>query len=167
MVLVFMNDSFKVKNDLSCGFIALRRKEEWEVLLIDQVNSRNLNSYWTFPKGHQEGDETFLQTAKREFEEEVGISVKSVLTDKTFDMQYSFLFDKIKINKTVKLFLGFVDYNESQRIKPQIEEVKSLGWFNFSDSFKKLSHRNTKSLLKEIEVFIKTEEFDKFVNQSV
>ncbi len=152
----------QIKNDLSCGVIALRYAAEWEVLLIDQINFKNTSSYWTFPKGHQEVGETYLQTAKREFLEETGIVPKNILTSKTFNLKYSFLAENLQINKTVKFFLGIVGVYDSQSITPQVEEVKDLGWFSFSDSQNKLSHSNTKYLLKKVEAFTKTEEFKKF-----
>ena len=56
----------------SCGGIVYRKFHgNTEILLIKHLKS----GYWSFPKGHVEGDETEEETAKREIKEETNIDV--------------------------------------------------------------------------------------------
>ncbi|CAG8978012.1 hypothetical protein HYALB_00000682 [Hymenoscyphus albidus] len=52
-------------------------KENLEVLLIHQKTGSKKPPFWAFPKGHpEEGDMTFLGTARREVLEETGLEVR-------------------------------------------------------------------------------------------
>mgnify|MGYP000125735442 CR=1 FL=1 len=65
-------------HEKSCGAIVYRKSHgNIEILLIKHVNS----GHWSFPKGHVEGTETEVETAKREIKEETAIDV---LIDPTF-----------------------------------------------------------------------------------
>ena len=60
-------------HEKSCGAIVYRRFHgNIEILLIKHINS----GHWSFPKGHVEGDETELETARREIKEETGLDVE-------------------------------------------------------------------------------------------
>jgi bis(5'-nucleosidyl)-tetraphosphatase len=69
-----------------------------EILLIKHVNS----GHWSFPKGHVEGTETEVETAKREIKEETAIDV---LIDPTFRETVSY-FPKRDTQKTVVYFIA-------------------------------------------------------------
>ena len=59
-------------HEKSCGAIVYRKSHgNIEILLIKHVNS----GHWSFPKGHVEGTETEIETAKREIKEETGYEV--------------------------------------------------------------------------------------------
>ena len=59
-------------HEKSCGAIVYRKSHgNIEILLIKHVNS----GHWSFPKGHVEGTETEVETAKREIKEETAIDV--------------------------------------------------------------------------------------------
>ena len=64
----------------SAGFVMYRRRDSIEVLLVHPGGpyyaSRD-DGVWSIPKGVPSGDEDLLSTARREFEEETGISVPS------------------------------------------------------------------------------------------
>jgi len=65
-------------HEKSCGAIVYRKSHgNIEILLIKHVNS----GHWSFPKGHVEGSETEIETAKREIKEETAIDV---MIDPTF-----------------------------------------------------------------------------------
>ncbi|NJO79196.1 MAG: NUDIX domain-containing protein [Cyanobacteria bacterium RM1_2_2] len=56
--------------DLSFGIVPLLQQNGEHLFLLVQHQA----GHWSFPKGHAEADETPLQAACREFEEETGIT---------------------------------------------------------------------------------------------
>lgn len=68
-------------HEKSCGAIVYQIHRNIEILLIKHVNS----GHWSFPKGHVEGTETEVETAKREIKEETAIDV---LIDPTFRKRF-------------------------------------------------------------------------------
>lgn len=86
-------------HEKSCGAIVYRKSHgNIEILLIKHVNS----GHWSFPKGHVEGTETEVETAKREIKEETAIDV---LIDPTFRETVSY-FPKRDTQKTVVYFIA-------------------------------------------------------------
>mgnify|MGYP004419555925 CR=1 FL=1 len=74
----------------SCGAIVYRKFHgNTEILLIRHIKS----GYWSFPKGHVEGNETEAETAIREIKEETNIDV---LIDTRFCSFFIFIFPNIK-----------------------------------------------------------------------
>lgn len=138
----------QTKTDASYGIIPLRKiGDDWEVFLIHQYSRIGKNSYWVFPKGHPEGEETPMQTAERELFEETGFRLKKLVTGERYDLSYSFLYDSDKIQKTVGYFLG--------EIAPGVpnldsEEVKEGGWFTLKEARKKIDYQATRQLFVRV-----------------
>ncbi|MBQ6593527.1 NUDIX domain-containing protein [Candidatus Saccharibacteria bacterium] len=61
-----------MKTEKSCGCIILKDNQ---VLLIGAKDDGG-KLFWSFPKGHQENDETDIETAIRETKEETGLDVE-------------------------------------------------------------------------------------------
>lgn len=68
---------------------------------------------WDLPKGHCDGDETFLEAALRETEEETGIAARDIEVDGrfVFEVVYPVTYrrtgDRVFL-KTVRYFLGYL-----------------------------------------------------------
>lgn len=141
----------KQKTDLSYGVVPIRRTgASWEVFLIRQFSRIGNNSYWIFPKGHQEEGESPQEAALRELNEETGMTA-ILLSKPTFNLQYSFVFDDIQINKTVVFFIGEV---LSDQYNLDIDEVKEGGWFSLEAATERLDYQDTKQLFVQIKEFI-------------
>ena len=69
---------YSMKTEKSCGCIILKDNQ---VLLIGAKDDGG-KLFWSFPKGHQENDETGTETAIRETKEETGLDVE--ISDKTY-----------------------------------------------------------------------------------
>lgn len=140
--------------DQSYGVVPVTKRDgEWYVLLIHQISYRGDNDkFWTFPKGHQEGDETPIETAKRELLEETGLSDVQIVEEAKFSIYYSFQHEGKQINKTVSYFLGVcVDTTPSIS---QPHEIADISWFRFDEAMAKLSHKNTQDVLLATGQFI-------------
>lgn len=68
------------------------------VLMVHQDNG-----VFAFPKGHVEGDETEIETAKREILEETGVAAE---LDESRRFEFGYHIEDGDIDKTVVLFVG-------------------------------------------------------------
>lgn len=142
----------KSKTDASYGIIPIRRAAgAWEVFLIHQFSRIGNNSYWVFPKGHPEGGETKEQTAARELQEETGFVAGKIEPYPTFELKYSFVFDGVRINKTVEFFIGIIS---DQEYKLDSDEIKEAGWYSLDNAAERLDYQDTKQMFAEAREYI-------------
>lgn len=117
------------------------------------------NDEWGFPKGHIEKGETELETAKREIEEETGIT--EIVFNKTFRCTDSY---KIKgtlpetfgriVDKNVIYYLGKTETDFNMCCDDEIGQCK---WMKYEDAIKYLKYEKQKELLKKAYNFLKEE----------
>ncbi|QDV65553.1 bis(5'-nucleosyl)-tetraphosphatase [Crateriforma conspicua] len=88
---------------------------------------------WDLPKGHRDPGEDDLQTAKREMEEEIGVSPDLVRWDPDFRFQIRYPVQYKKwagqsFEKVVTYFLGHIDH------KPEIKltEHEGFRWWTWA-----------------------------------
>lgn len=99
-----MTDSNAPQTDArAAGIILFRRtKSACEFLLLRNAKHRS----WGFPKGHAEGGESALETARRETLEETGIDEFSLVESFRETITYSVSTPQGRRQKTVEYFLG-------------------------------------------------------------
>lgn len=126
---------------------------EREFLLINQKSDNG--SFRWYPKWHAEKWEDWLQAAKREFFEEVGIKNVQIIWDKTCDTDYIFHREWLPdMHKTVTFWIWKV---ENKDVNIQIEELNWYKWANFESAINLLSHKNYKDLLKKLVKYLDTQ----------
>jgi 8-oxo-dGTP pyrophosphatase MutT (NUDIX family) len=141
------------KTDKSFGIIPIKRvAEQWQVLLIHQFSKIGNNSYWVFPKGHAEGNETALQAASRELFEETGLKADKIIHDPVFSLAYSFQFEGVQIEKTVDFYIGVIT---DDTVVIQTEEIKEARWCSLEEAVERLDYSGTKKMFSEIQGFLK------------
>lgn len=144
----------QTKKDASFGVIPIRKAgDTWEVFLIHQFSKIGNNSYWIFPKGHPEGEETQKESALRELKEETGMTPEELLEEPTFNLEYSFQFDGVKIQKTVKFFIGIMGMQD--HLLDEIE-VKEAGWYSLEAAAERLDYQDTKQMYQQARTFLET-----------
>jgi bis(5'-nucleosidyl)-tetraphosphatase len=132
----------------SCGIVPFfKEKKQIKFLLI-----KHLDGHWGFPKGKKEKNEKKLETAKREFIEEVGITDFTILDKKTFIEKYSFKKNNVLIDKEVTYFMSEVHNN---KVKIQEEEISKYAWLNYEDSIKILENKETAKVLIDVFYYLK------------
>ena len=132
-------------HEKSCGAIVYRRFHgNIEILLIKHVNS----GHWSFPKGHVEGDETELETARREIKEETGLDV---IIDQTFRETVSYL-PKRDTQKEVVYFLALA---RNYDYVPQEEEIAEIRWVDIVRATHMLTYENDKTIVNKARAAIK------------
>ncbi|HAG12336.1 MAG TPA: DNA mismatch repair protein MutT [Ruminococcus sp.] len=132
-------------HEKSCGAIVYRRFHgNIEILLIKHVNS----GHWSFPKGHVEGDETELETARREIKEETGLDV---ILDQTFreTVTYSPRRD------TQKVVVYFLALARNYDYVPQEEEIAEIRWVDILRATRMLTYENDKTIVNKARAAIK------------
>ena len=132
-------------HEKSCGAIVYRRFHgNIEILLIKHVNS----GHWSFPKGHVEGDETELETARREIKEETGLDV---ILDQTFRETVSYS-PKRDTQKVVVYFLALA---RNYDYVPQEEEIAEIRWVDIIHATHMLTYENDKTIVNKARAAIK------------
>ena len=145
----------KAKKDESFGIIPIRREgDSWQVFLIHQFSRIGNNSYWVFPKGHRDEGESPEEAAERELMEETGMKTVRLIKEPTFSLAYNFIFDGVKIEKTVTFFLSEVD---DSNLILQEEEVKEAGWFSLENALNRLDYKDTKVMFREVINYLKNQ----------
>jgi len=138
----------KTKTDISYGVIPVRQTAAGlEFLLIHQFSSIKQNAYWTFPKGHPEGNETPQQTATRELREETGLTVGAFLSDQQFKNEYSFTWEDTQVNKTVAFYLARVQPGEMMLQEAEVHDAK---WLPPELVLAQLDYEGNKILYQEV-----------------
>ena len=130
----------------SCGFVVYKRINNENFYLIIQ----SLNGDIGFPKGHMEEDETELQTAIRELKEETGVTVDYV---PNFREQIEYKLPKT--NNVMKQSIYFLGNCTSDNIVCQETEVSEAKFVSYENALEILTFDETKSILKNAELFIR------------
>ncbi len=134
--------------DSSYGVIPVCKfGDVWKVFLIHQYGSAG-DVYWTFPKGHAEGNESPEEAAVRELKEETGIDLSTLITTKVYPQTYSFMSLNTMIEKYVGYYLGVV---VDSQFSIQENEVQEAAWFTFSEGRALLTFDHARVLLTEVE----------------
>ena len=131
-------------NHHSYGIIPIYKKDE-EIFICCVHNEKS--DYWGLPKGTPEGNETPSETAKRELEEETGISNFEIFGGKTFLEEYSFEQDGVLHHKQNTYYLGLV--NEMKEKTPDIDS-KDMKWINVKEADNFFKFEIIKEIVKEL-----------------
>lgn len=129
------------------GIVPIFGKEADALFLLIQHQA----GHWAFPKGHANPGESPAETARREFEEETGISDFEMLDEPSFTEHYSFVKDGKPIEKTVTYFLGFV---KSMEVVLQEEEVQNSAWLSFEEAVKRITFDANRLMFGEVKAYL-------------
>ncbi len=131
--------------DQSLGMIPIFKNLEGDFLfcLVEHQGE-----HWSFPKGHPNPGEREEETARRELEEETGI------TD-TFNQKYIFEKDGIVYDKSVKYFPGFVSNINTTTPDDFKHEISEMKWLAFKEARELITFDNAKVMLDELEEYVK------------
>ncbi len=128
----------------SFGIIPLKKDEfgEWQVLLIQH----HPHSHWSFPKGHAENQESFLEAACRELHEETGLTVVELLFQAPLFEEYQFRLHGQLIFKTVSYYVASVEGT----LKLQEEEISASKWVSLKEAESHLTFPQGKNIAKKV-----------------
>ena len=123
-----------------------------KVLLLrhSSISSRE-GGHWDFPKGHIDGDETEIQTALRELEEETGIAHVNVIDGFRDTITYTFSGGQEQIGKEVVFFIATT---KESKVTLSHEHI-DYSWLDFDSAFSRLTYDNARQVLQNaIEFYV-------------
>lgn len=136
----------------SVGIIVYRRNPQEGAQFLVLYHR---GSYWNFPKGKVEGNESEIETGLRELKEETGLGNVRVIDG--FRQQTEFFFKEKRgaaielIKKDFILYLAEVPMN----IEPILShEHNGYGWFDFKLAGKFLKFKGIKEILAEADSIV-------------
>ena len=128
----------------SCGALVYRKKgDRLQILIL----KHKLGGQWSFPKGHVENDETEIETALREVNEETGLKIQ-ILDHFRESVSY---YPKPGVNKEVVYFLG---YAKDSRTTMKEDEIGEIRWVDLRRCHIYLIYRNDKLLLNRAKIHL-------------
>ena len=131
----------------SYGIIPLFKEADGILVLLVRQTSRG-ESYWSFPKGTPEENESPIETARREVKEEVQITFNEIDEEVTFIEHYVYMRDEQQVDKQSTFFIGF---SESKDFVIQANEIDEAVWCPVQWVEEKLTYPETKRLWKKVE----------------
>ena len=105
--------------------------------------------HWDFVKGKMERDETPYETARRETEEETGITDIEFIDGFKESVEYEFRFNNDLIQKKVIFFLAKTNISKISLS----HEHKDFVWLEYEDAMKKITFQNAKKILAKANNF--------------
>ena len=140
----------KTREEKAYGVILIA---QGQFLLVKNKDFKGKDPWWGFAKGHQEGNETKLEAALRELEEETGVkldekTVSEIETKKTISENYSYLHTNgTTVNKKNYYFIVKVD--KPIEATPDCNEIIKTKWTKDIGN-----HLKNKTLIKALEAYI-------------
>jgi bis(5'-nucleosidyl)-tetraphosphatase len=132
-------------SEKSCGAVIFKRNGNKKYLLLHYEGG-----HWDFVKGHVEKNESEIDTARRETEEEAGI------TDLTFIQGYrhpiSYYYRRA--GKTVyKQVIFYVVETHTDAVRLSGEHV-GFEWLPYDKAYSRLTYKNAKETLRKAQEFL-------------
>ncbi len=126
----------------SAGAVVFYRSPELEYLLIR-------STYWEFPKGQVEPEESETEAALREVNEETGLSVRLVPGFRE-EMNYFYRRGGNLIKKQVVYFLGEAA-DQNVQVSWEHHEAK---WLTYEAALAELKYENAREMLRKANEFL-------------
>lgn len=132
-----MNGEFlQLFMETSCGVVLVNFGS---ILLLQYPQG-----HWDFPKGHvEEGDDSFIATARRELSEETGITDLKFIDGFEYRTAYNFRHKGKKIEKQV---FWFIAETETLSVELSHEHLEHL-WLDWDSAMTQLTHHESKGVL--------------------
>ena len=135
----------KIKQEHSCGAVLFTEENGVRkyVLVMEVTGS------YGFPKGHQEGEETDLETAIREIKEETGITNLEFIPNLKRTIRY-----KVSEN-AIKEVVYFVAKYQNEEFDIQIKnEILAVKKYPIDAALSLLKYQEMKNILIEIDYML-------------
>ncbi|PIR85340.1 hypothetical protein COU15_01230 [Candidatus Kaiserbacteria bacterium CG10_big_fil_rev_8_21_14_0_10_45_20] len=131
----------------SAGIILFNTDNESpSVLLV--LHTRG--NHWGFPKGHIEKGETPEETARRELEEETGVTTYTLLPGVSFTDAYTSQSRNKPIAKEVTYFVGKTNETQGAISDAMRHEIAETRFVSVRDALGLLTYESSKEMLRTI-----------------
>jgi len=106
--------------------------------------------HWDFPKGNVEEGEKDLDTVRREIKEETSIGNIQLVDGFKKKVEYNYKRAGKMVHKEVVFYLAKTNV---KNVKLSFEH-KGYGWMSYEEALKRLTYRNSKTILEEANSFL-------------
>ncbi len=130
------------RQEVSCGGVVFRRFADGPKYLLILDGHGN----WGFPKGHEETGESAEQTARREIQEETGLTALTLHASLPA-LEWTFSSGRTLVRKRCNYFLFESAVGET--FPQQDEGITRCVWFSYPDATQDLTFPNTSKLLEK------------------
>ena len=119
------------------------------LLVLSRLTKRPL---WEFPKGGVDSNESLIETAFRELEEEAGISAEALTVVPGFEWSESYRFtsgreqERTLIYKRVTYFLA---ESNTLEVKPAPQEISEYAWLELDEAHRRIKYKERRRMLRE------------------
>lgn len=132
----------KDRQEVSCGGVVFRRFADGPKYLLILDGHGN----WGFPKGHEETGESAEQAARREIQEETGLTALA-LHAALPALEWTFSSGRTLVHKRCNFFLFECAVGQA---RPQRDEgITRCVWLSHRDAMQKLTFPNISELLEK------------------
>ena len=133
--------------ETSAGGIVVDVQEGRAHIAVIARRNRAGRIEWCLPKGHQENDETLVETAEREVEEETGIQGRALITLGT--IEYWFTTPSHRIHKMVHHYLLEATGGYLTVEKDPDQEAIDAAWVPLDEVHRTLTFPNERRIARE------------------
>jgi 8-oxo-dGTP pyrophosphatase MutT (NUDIX family) len=129
--------------EVSAGGVVYRRSDDGVEVILASRRTRRGDLAWGLAKGGIEGNESMEDAAVREVREETGI--EAVIEDSLGDTKYMYVWEDVRIRKTVHFFLMRATGGDVDDRDDEMEEVR---WFPLDRAMKRAAYRGEREVLR-------------------
>jgi len=134
--------SDNIPQEKSYGVACVFQGGDEDMLLL--VRSK---THWGLPKGHPEGNESPIETARRELQEECGIIDIQFFPEHVFFEEYVFEHQGVTTHKTNTFFLAVVD---DTALVPQENEIEECAFMSFDRARETVTYEGLRPVVDQI-----------------
>jgi bis(5'-nucleosidyl)-tetraphosphatase len=141
----------------SSGVIIIRREggQTYFLLLEYPRASNSADTYWDLPKGHVEKGEKEIDAAKREANEETGLTDIEIINGFKEWIKYSF---RAEGKFTTKVVTFFIALTHEKNVTISYEHTGYI-WLPYKQALAKITYDNAKGILKKAKEFLDSKGF--------
>ncbi|MCH9612601.1 MAG: hypothetical protein S4CHLAM102_10920 [Chlamydiia bacterium] len=103
--------------------------------------------FWSFPKGHPDGEESEKETAQRELEEETGLFIDEWLELPPVEDHYQFVRGNEAVDKHVRYYFAIV---QDTQARPDAQEVGEVKWVPLEEVEEQMTFPEGKQLARQM-----------------
>ncbi|MBS3175709.1 NUDIX domain-containing protein [Candidatus Woesearchaeota archaeon] len=133
-----------IKQTKSAGGVVINKKGQ--VVVVSQGGTS-----WSLPKGHTENNETPMDAAKREIQEESGITQLQFIKDLGNYQRYKISLDGSEDTSVIKTISMFLFSTNQKILKPRdCQETPDARWVDKTKVAELLTHKKDKEFFLKI-----------------